>query len=504
MKLRRDSQGNYSYVYTADDDAVDSAASDLLDAQNEAYNLTKDNIVQVQSDMLSVVSDAYQRIQDIQNNMLLSQEEKNERIKDIVDATTEYVEGLSQQLGVSEEHILDDFVGMVDLMNEANAASLQDYYEQALAGNDDFLTQIDERFSTSISDQLEDIEGILNATGDMYDQMLEVNDQYYSDVEDTLASVGDSYGELTDNIQSTLDATNSLSEGTQAFFEVLNKESGAITQAQDALSAYAVQIADVNNKYAEANERADKLAAELEEQKQETANLSNALLIAQQNSSGNNGTSGGSSTAGGSAGTSGGSLDTGSLHTGQIVGYRGMYYYDSWGKSPAGNQYAGQEGAVTVDSYSSTKYGGKASQTGDYDVHISSTSGGDLGWVKSLQLFDTGGYIPEDEFNGNEGRIAMLHKKEIVLNESDTSNILAAVDAVRQVATTLKEGAFDAIVSNMALSGEMMESAMSGTQKVEQSISIDATFPNVYNAEDIRDAILSLADNASQFAYRVK
>jgi hypothetical protein len=54
-------------------------------------------------------------------------------------------------------------------------------------------------------------------------------------------------------------------------------------------------------------------------------------------------------------------------------------------------------------------------------------------WKKiSYYSLDTGGYTGEW---GPEGRLAMLHQKEIVLNAHDTENILSVVDMVRQMAT---------------------------------------------------------------------
>jgi TP901 family phage tail tape measure protein len=43
--------------------------------------------------------------------------------------------------------------------------------------------------------------------------------------------------------------------------------------------------------------------------------------------------------------------------------------------------------------------------------------------------FDTGGYT--GSFGGSKGKMAMLHEKEIVLNKSDTSNFLKAIDITR-------------------------------------------------------------------------
>lgn len=86
-----------------------------------------------------------------------------------------------------------------------------------------------------------------------------------------------------------------------------------------------------------------------------------------------------------SASTSGGD---GKPRVGDTATLSGWYYYDSYGKSPAGNRYSGVKNGVVIDAYSASKYGGKGKNTGAYDVHIKSKDGkyGDLGWVKLSQL----------------------------------------------------------------------------------------------------------------------
>ena len=42
MKLRRDTQGNYNYVYAADQDDVREKEQDLLDSQFDAYEISKE------------------------------------------------------------------------------------------------------------------------------------------------------------------------------------------------------------------------------------------------------------------------------------------------------------------------------------------------------------------------------------------------------------------------------------------------------------------------------
>lgn len=78
----------------------------------------------------------------------------------------------------------------------------------------------------------------------------------------------------------------------------------------------------------------------------------------------------------------------GILRVGDTATFSGRYYYDSWGKRPAGSKYAGVQNGVKVDSYSSSDLGGNAKRTGNYKVHIGGADGvyKDLGWVRPDQL----------------------------------------------------------------------------------------------------------------------
>ena len=60
---------------------------------------------------------------------------------------------------------------------------------------------------------------------------------------------------------------------------------------------------------------------------------------------------------------------------GDVVTFNGKYYYDSWGKRPAGSLYSGVANGVVIDSYSSKDFGGNARYTGDLKVHIKSADG---------------------------------------------------------------------------------------------------------------------------------
>lgn len=115
----------------------------------------------------------------------------------------------------------------------------------------------------------------------------------------------------------------------------------------------------------------------------------------------------------------------------------------------------------------------------------------------NLVRYDTGGYTGEW---GPDGRLAMLHQKEIVLNAHDTENILQVVDIVRQLATKLD---FNALSMARGLGDLIATTKIStGNQQLDQNVTITAEFPNATNREEIREAFGDLVNLAAQYANR--
>lgn len=133
----------------------------------------------------------------------------------------------------------------------------------------------------------------------------------------------------------------------------------------------------------------------------------------------------------------------GIARVGDVVTFTGSYYYDSWGKKPAGNLYSGVKNGVVIDSYSSKDFGGNARYTGNLKVHIKSADGryGNLGWVGLNQIsgYATGTLgVDRDQIaivdeegrelqipNGKGGRITKLEKGTGVIPHTATEKLMA-------------------------------------------------------------------------------
>ena len=137
---------------------------------------------------------------------------------------------------------------------------------------------------------------------------------------------------------------------------------------------------------------------------------------------------------------------------------------------------------------------------------ITATVEGEVGNVSTTVNFpgvsaETGMYTGEW---GAEGRLAMLHEKELVLNKADTSNILAAVDIVRQLENALSSSLLGQI---LGLTANGYAGSLEGLRKLgelKQNVNITAEFPNATDKNEIEAAFDELINLATQKIYETR
>ena len=179
---------------------------------------------------------------------------------------------------------------------------------------------------------------------------------------------------------------------------------------------------------------------------------------------------------------------------GDVVTFTGSYFYDSWGKNPAGSRYSGVAGGVVIDAYSSKKYGGSGNRTGGYDVHIKSADGryGDLGWVSLNQIsgYATGTKgitnpveIARVDEMGKELRIKrggdiyeMFRYGDAVVPKKLTDNLFTLADHSNEILETVNNvdrGSGDVVVNNhydslLTVNGDIDKDTFPGVKKMCQ------------------------------------
>ena len=107
--------------------------------------------------------------------------------------------------------------------------------------------------------------------------------------------------------------------------------------------------------------------------------------------------------------------------------------------------------------------------------------------------FKTGGYTGTW---GPEGKLAILHEKELILNQDDTQNILSTVSLIRELVNMIDAQAASASLFNLIST----PSPNPSTNTLEQKVEITAEFPNVNDRYEIEEAFNNLVNRASQYA----
>ena len=483
-------------VYTADEGDVSAAEGDLLDAQNNAYNLSKEQMQQTQADSLSALQDAQQLLNDIWTNANLTLDEKTERTQTVIDSLKEYLAGTAEQLSESEKNIINDFIGMAEMMTDENGERIEDVLDQIKDGNLEAFDIIDDRWSTALSNWLLNLDEFNISTDDSFSQLIENSVEFQENVDSIASEVNQDFSDMGDTIAGVVDQTKDLASATSDFINQLESDSGIILKYEDQLESMREKIADTTNEMRAYQQQVNQLQSDFTAKEQENANLSAEIdTLRKENESlknpGGSGGGGGGSSFGGS-GYSQSDLAWGIAQNIWTYGWAG-----GWGNDP------------TRSSKLTGAYGTSFARQVQDIINQNWSSGNLVNYGSdkfssySLIGYDTGGYTgswSDGNSDAKNGKLAYLHQKELVLNAADTENILKAVDIVRQMVQTLKSSAVADTFSNIANS----VSAQPSGETVEQNVHITAEFPAANSAAEIESALLSLNERAIQYSFRKK
>lgn len=488
MRLKRDTQGNYSYEYVADEDSILQAQQDLAAVQNELYNFNKDAYKSNLEDMLSAWKDFQSKYKEIYFDTKLSQQKKEQELALLEQEYAEFITDKTEQNLIIRNNLRESALKEVAAMyniDVANYAAMTTEEKDILMGD---LLPAWKGGIQEMSNVIAGEGGFIPACKDAFDDLQDITLEYERDLDALSRTAGIDLEEVQRGVDEVSSSFQELLLDNDELILTMDQQIESLIQLQSRAHDL---VSEYNAVYTAAMKAVSGIHAELQAERDKAA--SQAAAEAAKNASTISTDSYFDSSYFGGGGD-------GIAMVGDIVTFSGQYYHDSWGRNPAGSKYSGVEGGVMIDDYSSVVYGGRASNTGDYDVHIKSADGRypDLGWIRLSQLrgFASGGYT--GSWMGDEGKIGILHQKELVLNQQDTQNILDSVNILRSL--------MDGINNNMMVKLSGLKSGsynpFGNNETLEQNVHIDASFPNVNSKREIEEAFNDLVNLAAQRALR--
>lgn len=497
MRLRRDSQGNYTYQYVSDEDSIAQAQQELIEAQNSLYNMDKEQYRSNLNEIYSIYSEFQQKLLDLYVDQTLSEEEREEKKKLLVEQYGELINGLVEQNETIRLNLQES--AFQDLAN-LYQVDVSNFNDMAEAEKDILMNSLIPQWDSGIqqmTDKFAGDGGFISSCTDAFNQLDEVTKNYQTSLDDLEAAAGIDFDTIASGYDRNIQLVDDLLYENDALIDKYNEQLNAI---QSVIS----QLNELISKYTQAkNEAIAATEAAYKFWQQENARAADAARKEAQSAGSSSGS--GSSSSGGSSGGSGsksGSSGSGSNkgggdgipRVGDVVTYTGgLYYYDSYGTSPTGSRGPGKKVTITY-----------LNPGAPYPIHVQSNDSA-YGWLKKSQIsgYDTGGYT--GNWNSSEGRLSLLHEKELVLNKQDTENILSAVGVVRNIDSIL-QSLNSSMLNRLfglltGISGNINGYNSDNTKTIEQTVHIDATFPDVRDASEIQEALSNLVNYASQHAF---
>lgn len=545
MRLTRDANGNWSYQYVADENNIAEKQQELSDAMYKFYELSdkayKENLESIQK----LNQEYFDKAEEIATNELLTEQEKELKLEELRKWYLNKYQLLVSENEIIRQNLANGTVGVLnnlynqDVENFENMtlqeqaaitqvkilgiesfAELEDNARQNIEGIGDSINTVAEQNipeMTSKTQELADTWGADDGASvkaqslDALNSMMEVSEQYRDSLDEIAAAIKEDWGPegITGAIDGVSQAIKDVEEATKKLCANTEKN---LTDYQTKVNNLAEKWNGVKTAIGDSIEQLNALY-ELQGTPPPKVNIPGGT--------GEQGSRGGFAGIPDNFGSGSGSKEPGDPSSdSSIVGY--LLGADLQA-SPGGNRkYDLDDGReYGVKAYEYADYGN--SPNAFYPIHVKLADDREgyvapgslysLRWGKNgvpyrdklvntfgkVGSFDTGGYTGEW---GAEGRMAMLHEKELILNKEDTKNILAAVNGIRQfssVESAITKGIASMIMNmaGMGVNANYNTNEAKGNQ-TEQVFNITAEFPNANNVSEIREAILSLPGLASQ------
>lgn len=495
VRLVRGANGNYNYLFTADEADINSKQQEYLKAMQDYYNIAKDQTENITGEIVSLWQEMSEEIRKIYEDDTLNAEQRQNAINEIQAYYQKKYADLAKMQTDAAKDMKD--AGNSALTEQQKVANKygDDTSETAQNFQKNFQRILEEMggnandFNSAYSDQLINLVAIegsfTETTAEMFAKLNEALTKYKGNIGNISNEIGVSYDQLSDKVDRLTQANEELqNKATSAIDEIWNK----ISELQDVTEAQAAWTKEIYNTIAAIQKLASETATAVQKYNEAVGSI---------NRLGATGSWNGGSGSGGSGSGTGSGYQSGSTNTSTTTSSAGTYYWIQ-NDTIVSRYFKKKEDAIAWIN-ARPEYGLNRSTTlksGSFLDYSNSTSG-------RIMKYASGGYTGDW---GSDGRLAVLHQKELVLNQEDTKNMLAAVQNIRELAPSMIAEMRARISGTAAASQSLFGSRYSGMRsafdrkatELAQSVQINADFPGVRDAIEIKEALESLVQTSAQ------
>ena len=483
VRMTRDNEGNWGYVYTADETQVAEAEQSYEDKLYELQQHNAEYINQLQESIITMQQEMYDKMQEIAADESLSIEERQAKMQEV----QAYYQ---EQMGYYYSE-LELVLGNNKVLYEDDWQKYSDMTGYKISSDEEYVDSFDETAYSILTgfQTMEDAQAAFNSASEtMLDENLTAMDNWQTSMEDgPLKAMGSSFETLAEDIDRELGNIETESDNTTQEIE---------DDCDDSVDAYNGVIEAViawENQYSQSVDAMMDYSDNLIDKFNQVLALWADVKAAAEEAEDPPTPDDGGDDGGGNNGGGGGGGGDGKPSWDRVVAAYNKINGGKWGNGLQNRINKGKSDGFTEAEVRA----GQQLINYTYPPNLNGY-GYSREKAKSLMGYDTGGYT--GEWGDTSGRLALLHQKELVLNQEDTANMLSAIEMIRQISSLID---LNAMSSMKGLGGMLAAGGVGQTMSgIEQHIEIHASFPDATDHSEIEEAFHNLLNSASQYANR--
>lgn len=454
VRLTRDSGGNYVYQYTADQDDIAQKEQEYEDVLQQINELSVGRVQDLESQLLEIYESTLSSIKEVAEDETLTEQEKYDKIGVLMD-----------QFKAKTDYIKEQYKIAADNLVESNETIAKHYGEELVEHSENAKNGMNQTISEMIDKTSELQQTLQTACSEAIPAAM---DTMQTRIDAVTGTVNLNYGTMTTSVNDynakIEDAQNQSELLAHTLQDSLLPTIHTLTTAWD---GYSDALSGVITTYEDLYQA---IVGTIEAQGDLTGTQQAFALDMSDYSS-----------------------TTGQL-TEDAMTIAGEVFERKSDSIKVKNT---NKSNNTNNNAETTKVSTETLTNNDPEKNKTEKTSA----IRNYMRFATGGIA---DFTGPAWLDGTTSQPELVLNTTDTQNILAAVQGVRSLdATTM--GLLNNYITNASLAmsfglGNITAgSVYSGTDAIQQEVHITAEFPNATNSAEIQDAFDNIINRAAQY-----
>ena len=451
VRLQRDSEGNFGYVYTADTNAIEEAEQQFEDAQNRLYNIGLDGANQYTEKYQQTLAEFYDTMTELQTRYLNGEFENEAEYQEAMETARKYYYEKLQQ-----------YSSLYSIALTTDARVVEDAWSTEF-----------QNMTLNTNQWMKDVNGYVSEVGKVFQEwgtiQKTVADKTIGPSLDALKTKTEDIVTASTNLVGIITGENGVLAGLEQEYNDVTNLTGAYASLRqemlDAIGAHEQLIEEIDQNIKNADNKETKTEDPPKEDPPKEDPPKEDPPGGEKN------------------------YDAKTKRGVALAIWNGGY---GWG---TGKTRRNNLAAKGFDPDEIQNLVNNTNPNGGWEKRYGITDLSQYAFSK----FDTGGYT--GSWAGSYGKLAMLHQKELVLNEGDTANFLAGMEFLDKIVSMIDLYSANAQLGGV-LSSPSFSSYGSANEVLEQNVHIEASFPGVSDRHEIEEALNTLVNRASQFAGR--